>query len=77
MEAMDWIKRSLWHLWIVSKIIMIYYVITIAVVICLGIVQNTYGETNNTETNTTRSFRNCYTGTMATFFYKSPLLHLK
>jgi hypothetical protein len=47
----------------------IYYVIAIAMVLCLCIVQNTYGQTNNTEanTNTTRSYLNCYNGSVTTF----------
>jgi hypothetical protein len=45
----------------------IHYVIAIAMVLSLYIVQITYGQTNNTETNTTRSFMNCYTGSVTTF----------
>ena len=36
-------------------------------VLSLCIIQNTYGEINNTKTNTTRSYMNCYTGSMTTF----------
>src|SRR4249919_51317 len=49
------------------KIKMIYYVIATAMALCLCVVQNTNGQTNNTETNTTRSYMNCYIGSMTTF----------
>jgi hypothetical protein len=51
-----------------NKMIKIYYVIVTAMVLSLCIVQNTYAQTTNTETNTTTSYSNCFTGTMATFF---------
>ena len=51
-----------------NKMIKIYYVIVTAMVLSLCIVQNTYAQTINTETNTTTSYSNCFTGTMATFF---------
>ena len=51
-----------------NKMISIYYVIVTAMVLSLCIVQNTYAQTTNTETNTTTSYSNCFTGTMATFF---------
>jgi hypothetical protein len=47
--------------------IRIYYVIATAMVLSLFIIQNTYGQINNTKTNTTRSYMNCYTGSMTTF----------
>lgn len=49
------------------KMIRIYYVIATAMVLSLCITQNTYGQINNTKTNTTRSYMNCYTGSMTTF----------
>ena len=51
-----------------NKMIKIYYVIVTALVLSLCIVQNSYAQTTNTETNTTTSYSNCFTGTMATFF---------
>lgn len=36
-------------------------------VLSLCIIQNTDGQINNTKTNTTRSYMNCYTGSMTTF----------
>lgn len=51
-----------------NKMIKIYYVIVTAMVLSLCIVQNTYAQTTYTETNTTTSYSNCFTGTMATFF---------
>jgi len=47
--------------------IRICYVIATAMVLSLCIIQNTYGQINNTKTNTTRSYMNCYTGSMTTF----------
>lgn len=51
-----------------NKMIKIYYVFVTAMALSLCIVQNTYAQTTNTETNTTTSYSNCFTGTMATFF---------
>ena len=51
-----------------NKMIRIYYVIVTAMILSLCIVQNTYAQTTYTETNTTTSYSNCFTGTMATFF---------
>jgi len=52
---------------------MIYYVIATAMVLSLCIVQNTYAQSNNTETNTTRSFMNCNIGTMKLFLSQMAL----
>jgi hypothetical protein len=49
------------------KMAKMYYVIPTALILCLCALQNSYGQINNTETNTTRSFTNCYDGTMKTF----------
>ena len=49
------------------KMKMINYVIATGMVLCLCIIQITYAQTNNTETNTTRSYMNCYSGSMTTF----------
>jgi len=49
------------------KMKMINYVIATGMALCLCIIQNTYAQTNNTETNTTRSYMNCYSGSMTTF----------
>ena len=49
------------------KMVKMYYVIPTVMIMCLCLVQNSYGQIINTETNATRSYKNCIDGTVKTF----------